>query len=98
MNQVNVVHNHNEEEWLKVLGKGMVTLPKKWREELEIAEGDVVKAKKEGRRVIIEPQEKESAPYRVYSDKEIDEFLKDDTLPPDLGKKVQADIASRTQP
>jgi AbrB family looped-hinge helix DNA binding protein len=31
-----------------VLGKGMVTLPKKWRDEMGLGTGDIVKAKKEG--------------------------------------------------
>ena len=86
----------SQEEWLKVLGKGMITLPKKWREELGITSGDMVKAKKEGRRVMIEPQKSKSVPYRVYFDSEIDEFLKEDELPKPLLKKVEADIASRT--
>lgn len=82
--------NNNQEEWLKVLGKGMVTLPKKWREELGIETGGVVKAKKEGGKVIIEAQETgKKAPYRVYSDTEIDEFLKEDVLPKSLAKKTQ---------
>jgi len=41
-----------DQEWLKVLGKGMITLPKKWRDEMGINQGDVVKAKKEGTRTI----------------------------------------------
>lgn len=43
-----------QEEWLKVLGKGMVTLPKKWRDEMGLKEGDIIKAKKQGNKVIIE--------------------------------------------
>lgn len=70
----------NQEEWLKILGKGMVTLPKKWRDELGISSGDIVRAKKEGNRVVIEPQKTKLAPYRVYSDNEIDEFIKDDMI------------------
>ncbi len=77
MNQTIV---NNNQEWLKILGKGMVTLPKKWRDELGIASGDIVKAKKDGNRVVIEPQKSKLAPYRVYNDREIDKFLKDDTL------------------
>ena len=45
MKQTNI---NVQEAWLKILGKGMVTLPKKWREDLGIAAGDVIKAKKEG--------------------------------------------------
>lgn len=76
------------QEWLKVLGKGMITLPKKWREEMGLAEGDIVKAKKEGNKVIIVPQRGELAPYRVYTDEEVNEFLKEDTLPKTLKKTM----------
>ncbi len=85
----------NQEEWLKILGKGMITLPKKWRDELGIESGDIVKAKKEGDRVVIEPQDTQSAPYRIYTDAEIDEFLKEDMLPSDLARKVDADLARK---
>lgn len=87
MNQTVV---NNNQELLRVLGKGMVTIPKKWREELGIETGDIVKAKKEGKRVVIEaPKQSIKAPYRVYSDIEIDEFLKEDELPANFAKKVQ---------
>jgi bifunctional DNA-binding transcriptional regulator/antitoxin component of YhaV-PrlF toxin-antitoxin module len=74
-----VALTNNQEEWLRVLGKGMVTLPKKWRDELAIATGDIIKAKKEGKRVVMEIQkEKALAPYRIYTDREIDDFAKAD--------------------
>lgn len=92
MNQT--IAQTNEEEWLKVLGKGMVTLPKKWRDALGIETGDIVKAKKQGDTVVIEPQKINNAPYRVYTDKEIEEFLKEDTIPEDLAKKADAHIAN----
>lgn len=76
MKQVNV---NTQETWLKVLGKGMVTLPKKWRDDLGIATGNVIKAKKEGRKVVLVAQQTESVPYRVYNDAEINEFLQADT-------------------
>ena len=82
----------NQEEWLKILGKGMVTLPKKWRDELGIENGDIVKAKKEGNRVIIEASSK-NVPYRVYTKAEISEFLKEDVLPTDLVEKIQQNLA-----
>lgn len=89
---------NNQEEWLKVLGKGMVTLPKRWRDEMGIENGDVVKAKKQGNKVIIEiqPQTLVSAPYRVFSDAEIDEFLEEDKLPDDLAAKVQKKLVEPT--
>ncbi len=81
--------NNNQEAWLKVLGKGMVTLPKKWRDELGITNGAFIKAKKEGNKVIIEVQPRKLAPYRVYSDAEIDGFLKEDELTASLAEAVQ---------
>ncbi len=80
-----------QEEWLKVLGKGMITLAKKWRDEMGIEDGGVVKAKKEGNTVVIEAQapRQPAAPYRVYSADEIKEFLDEDKLPEGVAEKVQ---------
>lgn len=83
----------NNQEWLKVLGKGMITIPKDWRDELGITEGDVVRAKKTGNKVIIEGQQTQAVPYRIYSDAEINEFLKKDRLPKALAKKIKKDLA-----
>ena len=85
---------NTNQEWLKVLGKGMVTIPKEWREQLGFKEGDIVRAKKEGNRVVIEPQQGSLAPYRVYSGAEIEQFLKEDKLPQALAEKVKKDLAS----
>lgn len=86
--------SNTNQEWLKVLGKGMVTIPKQWREELRIEEGAVVKAKKEGNKVIIEAQQSPAAPFRVYSDREINKFLKEDRLPCQLAKRVKKHLSS----
>ncbi len=83
------------QEWLKVLGKGMVTLPKKWRDEMGIENGDVVKARKEGNKVIIETQKAKLAPYRVYSAAEISTFLEDDKIPTELAQKVQSKLSGQ---
>lgn len=89
------VMQNNQEEWLKVLGKGMVTIPKKWRKELGIENGDIVKAKKVGNRVVIEAaRAKATAPYRIYSAAEIDEFLREDKLPEDLSRKAKKSLSS----
>lgn len=84
------------EEWLKVLGKGMVTIPKQWREQLGLQEGDMVRAKKEGNRLVIEPQQVDLAPYRVYSSTEIDDFLKEDKLPKSLLEKARKDLSTNS--
>ena len=67
----------------------MIELPKEWRDELGITSGALVKAKKEGNRFIIEVQSRKLASYRVYSDAEIDEFLKEDDLSTFITYKVQ---------
>ncbi len=70
-----------QEEWLKVLGKGMITIPKRWRDALGFSDGNVVKAKKVGNQVVLEAKSDEPAPYRLYSDEEINDFLRQDRLP-----------------
>lgn len=86
--------NSNNEEWLKVLGKGMITLPKKWRDDMGIEDGGIVKAKKEGDKVVIEaqPQKPPAAPYRIYTAADINDFLEDDVLPDALAQKVQTKL------
>ncbi len=83
------------QEWLKILGKGMVTLPKPWRKELGFEQGDVVRAKKTGNKIIIESREAESLPYRLYSKKELKQFLKDDQLPKKIALKIDKKIVSQ---
>ena len=50
--------------------------------EMGVGNGDIVKAKKERNRVVIEPlsQMNATAPHRGFSDAEIDEFLVADTI------------------
>jgi len=73
-------------EWVKVLNKGLVTLPKKFRETVGIREGDVAKIKMVGRRLVIEPRD--LADYEVYSQKELKQILRADKLPKFLAKKT----------
>ena len=81
--------SNKKEQWLKVLGKGMLTLPKRWRNEAGLETGDVVKAKKEGSKVVIELKERsKQVPYRIYTDAELKQFLEEDRLPKDLAKKI----------
>lgn len=84
--------NKSQEEYLRILGKGMVTIPKEWRVELGLDEGDVVKAKKEGSKVVIETTESQNAPYRIFSEKEIEKWLKEDEIPISLVRKAEKKI------
>lgn len=77
-----------QEEWLRVLGKGMVTIPKAWRDELGIDEGKLIKAKRVGGKIIFDPLEEE-APYRIFSAREIKQWLKDDKMSPKLAKRIK---------
>lgn len=73
-------------QWVKILTKGMITIPKPFREELGIKKGEVARIKKVGQRLIIEPRE--VADYEVYSDQELKEMLKEDQLPAKLASKA----------
>jgi len=46
-----------QEEWVKILAKGLITIPKSFRDELGLKEGEVAKVKKIGTKIIIEPRE-----------------------------------------
>lgn len=81
--------NSSSEEWLKVLSKGLVTIPKAWREELGIKSGGNVKASKVGNTVVLEPVI-EYAPIRHFTDEEIDEFLREDARQGKLITKMLA--------
>lgn len=85
MQKANV--DYSNEELLRVLAKGMVTIPKAWRDDLGFREGQMIKAKKIDKQIVIEPVEK-PAPYRVYSQSELKQFLKDDILPKKLSQKI----------
>ena len=74
------------QEWVKILTKGMITIPKSFREELGVKEGEVARIKKIGQRLVIEPRE--VADYEVYSDGELKEMLEEDKLPVNLAKKA----------
>lgn len=76
-----------QQEYLRILGKGMITIPKEWRDELGLEEGNIVKAQKKGNKMMIEAKQ-EIVPYRVFSDEEIEEWLKEDRLSPVLTMKV----------
>lgn len=72
-------------QWLKVLTKGMVTLPKSWREEFGLTKGSVIQATKRDRTIILkaaDPAQSATVPYRIYARNELDEFVNDDQHKP----------------
>lgn len=77
------------EEIVKMQPKGLLTIPKKFREELGFEENTLARIKKEGRKLILEPVNVVGYPLRVYSKEEIEEFIEDDKLSPELVRKAK---------
>lgn len=75
------------ESWIKILSKGLLTIPKPMREQLNLQEGEVVKIRVIGKRLVIEPRE--LADYKMMSDEELKEMIEMDTLPLKLAKATE---------
>ena len=67
---------YSQEEIIKILPKGLMTIPKKFRKELGFEEPGLARIRKERGRLVIEPVR--TLPYQVrsYTDQEVDEFIK----------------------
>ncbi len=78
----------NRDEIVKILPKGLMTIPKKFRRELGFEENGLARVKKERGRLIIEPIF--TLPYRVrsYNDQEINEFI-------DLDRKENKELRKK---
>lgn len=66
------------EEFVKLLPKGLITIPKKFRDEIGLKENTVVKIKRKGQKLTIEPVRTISYPVRTYTKEEIKEFIEFD--------------------
>ena len=80
------------ENIVKILPKGLVTIPKKLRQELGFEESGLARVKKEGRRLVLEPVSVIGYPLRDYTKEEVREFVNQDRLPPKLKKKLKNEI------
>ena len=69
-----------QEEIAKLQPRGILTIPKKFRLQLGLDSNSIIKIRKDGYRLIIEPVKTLSYPIRSYNEKEIKEFI-------DLDKK-----------
>lgn len=63
------------EDIVKMQAKGLLTIPKRFREELGFEEDGFVRVKQEKGRVVLEPVRILDYPVRGYTKEEIDEFL-----------------------
>ncbi|OGK21651.1 hypothetical protein A3C23_02645 [Candidatus Roizmanbacteria bacterium RIFCSPHIGHO2_02_FULL_37_13b] len=83
-----VTTSQTQTEWVKILSKGMVTIPKSFRDALGIKEGEVARIKKVGKRLIIEARD--TVDYEVYDDKEFKKILEEDKLPKNKAIEAQS--------
>lgn len=63
------------EDIIKILSKGVVTIPKKLRQEIGLEENSLARIKKDKGRLVIEPIRTLAFPVRSYTTEEINEFL-----------------------
>ena len=61
---------------VKIQAKGLVTIPKEYREELGLEENGLVRVKRRKGRIIIEPVRVLPYPVRSYTKAEVEAFLK----------------------
>lgn len=65
-----------QEEIISLQPRGVITIPKKFRQEIGLKEKSIIKIKKQGNRLIIQPVRTIPYPVRSYTKEEIKEFLK----------------------
>lgn len=66
----------DQSQIIKILPKGLITIPKKFRQNLGLEENGLARIKQDTGRLIVEPVRTLPYPVRSYTDAEIDEFLK----------------------
>lgn len=65
-------------EIVRILPKGIMTIPKKFRETLGLVENGLARIKTEKGRLIVEPVRILPYPVRTYTNEEIKEFIAQD--------------------
>lgn len=79
--------NIAEEKWVIVGKKGVITLPKSMRDQIGMEEGAIAKAKLVDNKIVIEPREEFG--YRIFTKAQIEQWKKDDELPPESAKETE---------
>lgn len=64
-----------QEEIVKMQPKGLLTIPKKFREELGFEEDGLVRVMEEKGRIVLEPVRILDYPVRSYTKQDVDDFL-----------------------
>ncbi|OGY17306.1 MAG: hypothetical protein A2784_01460 [Candidatus Chisholmbacteria bacterium RIFCSPHIGHO2_01_FULL_48_12] len=65
----------DQSQIIKILPKGLITIPKRFRQSLGLEENGLARVKQNAGRLIVEPVRTLPYPVRSYTDAEIDEFL-----------------------
>lgn len=66
------------EEIVKLQPKGLLTIPKKLREDLGFEENGLVRVKKDKGRLVLEPVRVLAYPVRTYTKQDLEEFIEFD--------------------
>lgn len=64
-----------QEEIIKLQPRGLLTIPKKFRQTLGLEDNTLVRIRKDSWRLIIEPVRTLPYPVRSYTNKDLDEFF-----------------------
>ncbi len=75
-------------EWVKILNKGVITLPKKLRDQAGIQPGDVARARVSGKSIIIESRDAVDD-VRIFTEEDFARWDREDKLPPELAEKYK---------
>lgn len=67
--------SQSEEELVKIQARGLLTIPKRFRQDLSLKANSLARLKKEKGRLIIEPVRTLPYPVRSYTEKDLKEFL-----------------------
>lgn len=77
--QTQVQQSSKNQAWIKVVSGGL--------EAMGLEKGEVTIATVVGNKIVIET--KQDGKYRMFTDEEIEQWKKDDTLPPELAKETE---------
>lgn len=77
-------------EWVNILSKGIITIPKKMRDKVGMKEGDVSKIRVVGKAIIIEPKDTSYSEVRNFSSDQLQQWIREDILPSQVANEVEA--------
>lgn len=76
--------------FISLSSKGQLTLPGKIRRRLGLSKGDMLAVEEKDGEIVLKPIT--AIPVKMYSDKEIEDFLREDSLTPKERNTIDKDI------